>query len=203
MPGNIAGSCRRTRAALITRARRRRGDRRQARRDVRLRQFEARLQPCRGYRRADRPVYPRQRAEPPRRLSLQLCRRAVADAGAAQADRRQPVSSRRRTASPGNDDLGQMSAWLVFTALGFYPVTPGSLEYVIGRPFVDRAALSLPERQAVHHRRGRTRRPPSVRRLGQPERRCRHARLSAPRRDHGRRRAAVRHAVDTEQSVGG
>lgn len=44
----------------------------------------------------------------------------------------------------GNDDLGQMSAWLVFTALGFYPVAPGSNEYVIGRPFVTRAALSLP-----------------------------------------------------------
>jgi predicted alpha-1,2-mannosidase len=44
----------------------------------------------------------------------------------------------------GNDDLGQMSAWLVFTALGFYPVTPGSLEYVIGRPFLDRATLNLP-----------------------------------------------------------
>ena len=44
----------------------------------------------------------------------------------------------------GNDDLGQMSAWLVFTAMGFYPVTPGSLEYVIGRPFVKRATLSLP-----------------------------------------------------------
>ncbi|WCT75248.1 GH92 family glycosyl hydrolase [Sphingomonas naphthae] len=44
----------------------------------------------------------------------------------------------------GNDDLGQMSAWLVFTALGFYPVTPGSLEYAIGRPFVDRASLTLP-----------------------------------------------------------
>ena len=44
----------------------------------------------------------------------------------------------------GNDDLGQMSAWLVFTALGFYPVTPGSNQYVIGRPFVDRAVLNLP-----------------------------------------------------------
>ncbi len=44
----------------------------------------------------------------------------------------------------GNDDLGQMSAWLVFTALGFYPVTPGSLEYAIGRPFVDRAVMHLP-----------------------------------------------------------
>ena len=44
----------------------------------------------------------------------------------------------------GNDDLGQMSAWLVFTALGFYPVTPGSLEYAIGRPFLPRAVLALP-----------------------------------------------------------
>lgn len=44
----------------------------------------------------------------------------------------------------GNDDLGQMSAWLVFTALGFYPVAPGSGEYVIGRPFVDRAEMLLP-----------------------------------------------------------
>ena len=44
----------------------------------------------------------------------------------------------------GNDDLGQMSAWLVFTGLGFYPVTPGSLQYVIGRPFVERVALRLP-----------------------------------------------------------
>ncbi len=43
----------------------------------------------------------------------------------------------------GNDDLGQMSAWLVFTALGFYPVAPGSNEYVIGRPFVSRASLRL------------------------------------------------------------
>ena len=44
----------------------------------------------------------------------------------------------------GNDDLGQMSAWLIFTSLGFYPVTPGSGEYVLGRPFVDRASLHLP-----------------------------------------------------------
>jgi len=44
----------------------------------------------------------------------------------------------------GNDDLGQMSAWLVFTSLGFYPVTPASLQYVIGRPFVSKATLHLP-----------------------------------------------------------
>ncbi len=44
----------------------------------------------------------------------------------------------------GNDDLGQMSARYVFTALGFYPVAPGSNEYVIGRPFMPRATLNLP-----------------------------------------------------------
>jgi predicted alpha-1,2-mannosidase len=47
----------------------------------------------------------------------------------------------------GNDDLGQMSAWLLFTSLGFYPVTPASGEYVIGRPFVARAVLHLPNGQ--------------------------------------------------------
>lgn len=44
----------------------------------------------------------------------------------------------------GNDDLGQMSAWFVFTALGFYPVAPASNQYVIGRPFLPRATLKLP-----------------------------------------------------------
>ena len=44
----------------------------------------------------------------------------------------------------GNDDLGQMSAWYLFTALGFYPVAPGSNEYILGRPFVERATLRLP-----------------------------------------------------------
>jgi predicted alpha-1,2-mannosidase len=47
----------------------------------------------------------------------------------------------------GNDDVGQMSAWLVFTAMGFYPVTPGSNQYVIGRPFTDRTTLNLPGRK--------------------------------------------------------
>jgi predicted alpha-1,2-mannosidase len=50
----------------------------------------------------------------------------------------------------GNDDLGQMSAWLLFTSLGFYPVAPGSNEYVIGRPFVDSATLHLPNGKSFH-----------------------------------------------------
>lgn len=44
----------------------------------------------------------------------------------------------------GNDDLGQMSAWLIFTSLGFYPVAPASNQYILGRPFVTRAVLHLP-----------------------------------------------------------
>jgi predicted alpha-1,2-mannosidase len=43
----------------------------------------------------------------------------------------------------GNDDCGQMSAWYIFTALGFYPVTPGSSQYVIGSPYVKKADINL------------------------------------------------------------
>ncbi len=43
----------------------------------------------------------------------------------------------------GNDDCGQMSAWYVFSSLGFYPVCPGSNEYVIGAPSVDKATINL------------------------------------------------------------
>ncbi len=43
----------------------------------------------------------------------------------------------------GNDDCGQMSAWYIFTCLGFYPVFPGSDYYVIGAPQLPRAALHL------------------------------------------------------------
>ena len=34
----------------------------------------------------------------------------------------------------GNEDCGQMSAWYVLSALGFYPVTPGTTIYIIGTP---------------------------------------------------------------------
>jgi predicted alpha-1,2-mannosidase len=64
-----------------------------------------------------------------------------------QARLKQIVDSQYRPAPDGlvgNDDLGQMSAWMIFTALGFYPVAPASNEYVIGRPFVDRAVMRLP-----------------------------------------------------------
>ena len=43
----------------------------------------------------------------------------------------------------GNDDCGQMSAWFIFSSLGFYPVTPGSDRYYLGSPSVKSAVLKL------------------------------------------------------------
>ena len=44
----------------------------------------------------------------------------------------------------GNDDCGQMSAWYIFSVLGFYPVCPGSDQYVLGAPFFEDAVIALP-----------------------------------------------------------
>lgn len=44
----------------------------------------------------------------------------------------------------GNDDCGQMSAWYIFTAMGFYPVCPGTDQYVLGAPYVPYCRLTLP-----------------------------------------------------------
>ena len=44
---------------------------------------------------------------------------------------------------PGDEDNGQTSAWYVFSSLGFYPVTPGADQYVIGSPLFDKASLKL------------------------------------------------------------
>lgn len=43
----------------------------------------------------------------------------------------------------GNEDCGQMSAWLVMSAMGFYPVTPGSEDYVLGSPWLDSVIIHL------------------------------------------------------------
>ncbi len=43
----------------------------------------------------------------------------------------------------GNDDCGQMSAWYLFSSLGFYPFAPGSDEYQLGSPAIKKASLKL------------------------------------------------------------
>ncbi|SUJ16283.1 Putative alpha-1,2-mannosidase [Sphingomonas paucimobilis] len=95
MPGNIAGSCRTIRPDC-------------SRRWVATRRWSPSSIACstmtipsstiamRGYCGPDRPIYSWQRTQPPCRLSLQLCRAAMADAGTAEADRRQPVQAHAR-----------------------------------------------------------------------------------------------------------
>lgn len=43
----------------------------------------------------------------------------------------------------GNDDCGQMSAWYIFSVIGFYPVAPGSNQYVFGSPSIKSASINL------------------------------------------------------------
>ncbi|MEO9851851.1 MAG: GH92 family glycosyl hydrolase [Reichenbachiella sp.] len=43
----------------------------------------------------------------------------------------------------GDEDNGQTSAWYVFSALGFYPVTPGTTQYVVGSPLFDKVTMTL------------------------------------------------------------
>ncbi|WP_343539828.1 GH92 family glycosyl hydrolase [Sphingobacterium thalpophilum] len=52
----------------------------------------------------------------------------------------------------GDEDNGQTSAWYVFSSLGFYPVAPGSGEYVIGSPQFDKVTLKLENGKQVHIR---------------------------------------------------
>ena len=49
----------------------------------------------------------------------------------------------------GNDDGGQMSAWYVFAALGFYPVCPSVPEYVISGPHFDKITITLPNKKSL------------------------------------------------------
>ena len=48
----------------------------------------------------------------------------------------------------GNEDCGQMSAWYILNAMGFYQVTPGKPEYVIGRPLFDKVEIPLEDGKA-------------------------------------------------------
>ena len=57
------------------------------------------------------------------------------------------IAAKEYAATPGgldgDDDCGQMSAWLLFTAMGFYPVNPASGEYMIGSPLLKQISVRL------------------------------------------------------------
>ena len=46
---------------------------------------------------------------------------------------------------PGDEDGGGMSSFVVFTMMGFFPVTPGTTTYALGSPFFDSVTLHLPD----------------------------------------------------------
>jgi len=50
----------------------------------------------------------------------------------------------------GNDDCGQMSAWYIFSALGFYPFAPGSTDYSLTTPLIKEAKIQLDSSQILH-----------------------------------------------------
>lgn len=50
----------------------------------------------------------------------------------------------------GNDDCGQMSAWYLFTVMGFYPVRPGTEEYALGAPQFPRCTIQLLKNGRLH-----------------------------------------------------
>jgi predicted alpha-1,2-mannosidase len=50
---------------------------------------------------------------------------------------------------PGNDDLGAMSSWYVWAALGLYPSTPGTAILTVNTPLFDRAVIALPEGRSI------------------------------------------------------
>ena len=52
----------------------------------------------------------------------------------------------------GNDDCGQMSAWYIFSVMGFYPVCPGTDQYVLGAPYLPYLKLNLPNGKAIEIR---------------------------------------------------
>ena len=51
------------------------------------------------------------------------------------------IYSDTRNGMPNNDDCGQMSAWQVFSAMGFYPVCPGDGQFIIGAPMMHKATI--------------------------------------------------------------
>ena len=59
------------------------------------------------------------------------------------------VMDRFYTSAPdgycGDEDNGQTSAWYVFSAMGFYPVCPGSGQYALGTPYFDKVTVHLPQ----------------------------------------------------------
>ena len=99
----------------------------------------------RGPRRPDGHVRPLQPAVAPRHLHVRLRRAALEDAGSrsARCCRRLYLGSEIGQGYHGDEDNGELSAWYLFSALGFYPLVMGSPAYAIGSPLFTKATVHL------------------------------------------------------------
>ena len=85
--------------------------------------------------------------------------RAIVDAEYADA----PVDE------PGNDDLGAISSWYVWAALGLFPVTPGTANLALASPLFPSVTITLPDgRRLVEHAPGAAASRPYVQALTSP-----------------------------------
>jgi len=66
---------------------------------------------------------------------------------------------------PGNDDLGEMSSWYVWSAIGMYPEIPGRAELVLGSPLFSKARILRPEGNIVIRAHGAATNSPYVQSL--------------------------------------
>lgn len=66
---------------------------------------------------------------------------------------------------PGNDDLGEMSSWYVWSAIGMYPEIPGRAELILGSPLFKTIRISRPTGDIVIHARGASTNAPYVQSL--------------------------------------
>ncbi len=94
---------------------------------------------------------------------------------------------------PGDEDNGEMSAWYVFGALGFYPLQMGSPEYAIGSPLFTKATVRLENGKKLVIKANGNSDAQRLRAGAQGQRQVVRQDVPPPRPDRERRRAGVRH----------
>ena len=98
----------------------------------------------------------------------------------------------------GNDDCGQMSAWYIFTAMGFYPVAPGTDQYVIGAPYLPYMKVNLGDGKSLTIRADKV---SDKNRYVQSVTRADQNGLPDAQPDHGWRGTELRDGSQTEQKA--
>ena len=102
----------------------------------------------------------------------------------------------------GDEDNGQTSAWYVFSALGFYPVCPGTTQYVLGSTVIQASDPTLRKRQDVGDRCAREQRRASLCPFDEVERSELYEELHRPQRDDEGRHYGDRDGYPAQRTAG-